>query len=218
MTESLYTRPTAAASTKLFGYAPEVFQAFGEYNKQTFTDGALTVKVKEYIAVAAAHITGCPYCIEAHVGKAKAQDSTFEELLEAIAVGAAVSAHGVFYNGIQAWNALGGEGGAELYALENLERVDKLEEANEALYTSFVEYLNRALTPERLGEKDKLLIAVGAAHVTGNPYSIEIFIRRAKKAGVTLEELAEIILVAGALKAGAAIAHRVNALAAYERS
>ncbi|MCW3790435.1 carboxymuconolactone decarboxylase family protein [Paenibacillus sp. LS1] len=217
MTQNLYTRPTPAASTKLFAYAPEAFQAFGEFNKQTFAEGALTVKVKEYIAVAAAHITGCPYCIEAHVGKAKGQEATFEELLEAVAVAAAINAHSAFYNSIHTWNAYNEEANTELYALDHIERIERLEETNEGLYTSFVEYINRTLVPERIGVKDKLLIAVGASHVTGNAYSIEIFTRKAKAEGVTLEELAETILVASALKAGAAIAHRVNALAAYER-
>lgn len=217
MSNSLYTRHTPSFNAKLFGYAPDAFKAFGEFNKETFQDGVLTTKTKEHIAVAVAHITGCPYCIEAHVGKGKAQQSSFQELFEAAAVGAAISAHSTFFNAANAWNAYEGSEGAELYSYSNIELLEQLENVNEGLYTSFVEYVNRSLQPELLSAKEKLLIAVGSAHVTGSAYSIEIFTKKAKEAGATLPELTETILVATALKAGAAMAHRVNALVAYER-
>nr|WP_269431348.1 carboxymuconolactone decarboxylase family protein [Paenibacillus algorifonticola] len=88
---------------------------------------------------------------------------------------------------------------------------------NEGLYNAFFEYLHKSLKAQHIEAKEKLLIAVGSAHVTGSAYSIEIFTRQAKDAGATLEELAETIVVATVLKAGSAMAHRVNALQAYER-
>lgn len=64
--------------------------------------------------------------------------------------------------------------------------------------------------------REKELIAVAVAHITGCPYCTDIHTKAAKKAGVTKEELAESILVATALKAGSALAHSVNALNAFD--
>ncbi len=215
--ESLYTRHKPSFSAKLAAAAPEGFDAFVNFNRQIFQETALTVKVKELIAVAVAHITGCPYCIDGHVGKAKGQQASFEEIFEAIAVAAAVSAHSAFYNAVNALNAYEGGKGEELYARSNLDRLGELEEVNEELYTAFSAFQHTALKAGLVGDKEKYIIAVAAAHVTGNAYSIELFTSAAKQRGLTLEELAETLLVAAALKAGAAMAHRVNALEAFDR-
>jgi AhpD family alkylhydroperoxidase len=208
---SLYTRRSQAYSAKLFAYAPDTFKAFGEFNKQALAEGALSVKVKELIAVGVAHITGCPYCIEAHVNKSKDQAVVLEELVEAIAVASAVSAHSVFYHSV---NTLAE--GEDLYPASNLEKIEEVEKISEAQYTSFAAFVHHALQPGQLTAKEKLLIALGSAHVTGSAYSIDIFARQAKEIGVTLQEAAETIAVATALKAGAALAHRVNTQQAFE--
>ncbi|MDF2662124.1 MAG: hypothetical protein K0Q94_4915 [Paenibacillus sp.] len=215
--DSLYTRHTPSFSAKLFGYAPESFKAFGEFNKQALAEGVLSVRTKELIAVAVAQITGCPYCIEAHVGKAKAAKASFEELFEAGVVAAAVNAHSVFYNTANTWKAFGERKEDDLFPRGNIALAEQLEQVNESLYTAFAEYQFNSLQAGLLSEKEKLLVAVGSALVIGNPYSIDIFTGRAKSAGISLEELAETLLVATALKAGSAVAHRVNALQAYER-
>lgn len=215
--ESLYVRHSPSFSAKIFGYAPEGFKSFGEFNKQALAAGALSVKTKELIAVAVSHITGCPYCIEAHVGKSKAEQTSFEEIFESVTVAAAVKAHSAFFNGANALKAYAGSQDADLYPLSNIELAEKLEDANEALYNGFHEFVHISLRSGRIAEKEKLLIAVGASLAEGNAYSIEIFTRKAKEAGITIEELAETTLVATVLKAGSAMAHRVNALQAFER-
>ncbi len=214
---SLYTRRSPAYSAKFFAYAPETFKAFGEFNKQSLAEGALTVKVKELIAVGVAHITGCPYCIEAHVNKSKEQAAVLEELVEAIAVASAISAHSVFYHSVNTLAAFtGGAEGEDLYPASNLEKIEEIEKISEAQYTSFAAFVHHALQPGILTAKEKLLVALASAHVTGSAYSIDIFARRAKESGITLGEAAEAIAVATALKAGAALAHRVNTLQAFE--
>jgi len=54
--------------------------------------GTLSTKIKELIAIGAAHITRCPYCIEGHVKRAKKAGASDEEIAEAIFVGIAMSA------------------------------------------------------------------------------------------------------------------------------
>jgi len=82
--------------------APEGMAAFDALNAAVFKDGALPLKVKELIAVAVAVTTQCPYCIEAHVKKAKAAGATEAELTEATLVSAALRAGGSVTHGTHA--------------------------------------------------------------------------------------------------------------------
>ncbi|RXZ83250.1 alkylhydroperoxidase [Paenibacillaceae bacterium] len=215
--ESLYVRRKPSYSAKLLELAPESFKAFGEFNKQALSAGALTVKQKELIAVAATHITGCPYCIEAHVGKAKAQEASLAELLEAIAIAAAVSAHGVVHHAANAAQAYESADGQDLYPISNIALNGQLQHGNPDQFASFGAYVEQVLLPGHLNAKDKQLVALGSALVIGNAYSIDSFTESAKQAGVSLQEVTETLLVAAALKAGASLAHRVNALQAYDK-
>ena len=45
---------------------PKPADAFKAFSKSVFAEGALTVKTKQLIAVAVAHVTQCPYCIRGH--------------------------------------------------------------------------------------------------------------------------------------------------------
>ncbi|HJV63962.1 MAG TPA: carboxymuconolactone decarboxylase family protein, partial [Albitalea sp.] len=62
--------------------APETYAAFRGFGHRAFADGALPAKTKELIAVAAAHVTQCPYCIRSHTKLAMAQGATEAELME----------------------------------------------------------------------------------------------------------------------------------------
>jgi len=76
----------------LHGLKSELLQSFGAFNAKAFEEGALSQKVKELIAVAAAHITRCPYCISGHTKRAKKFGATDEEIAEAIFVAVAMNA------------------------------------------------------------------------------------------------------------------------------
>lgn len=79
--------------------APEPMAAFDALNAAVFKDGALTVKVKELIAVAVAMTTQCPYCIEYHAKQARAAGASDAELAEATMVAAALRAGGAVTHG-----------------------------------------------------------------------------------------------------------------------
>jgi AhpD family alkylhydroperoxidase len=82
--------------------APEALAAFDGLNAAVFKEGALSVKIKELIAVAVAMTTQCPYCIDAHVKKAKAAGASDAELVEATMVAAALKAGGAVTHGTHA--------------------------------------------------------------------------------------------------------------------
>ena len=83
------TPELAATRKKLAPDAHEAFQAFG---RAVFAEGALSVKVKQLIAVAAAHVTQCPYCIRGHTRAARRTGATPQEIMEAIWVAAEMRA------------------------------------------------------------------------------------------------------------------------------
>jgi AhpD family alkylhydroperoxidase len=67
-----------------------------------------------------------------------------------------------------------------------------------------------------LPSRTKQIIAVAVAHVTQCPYCIKGHTKAALRAGATPEELMEAVWVAAEMRAGAAYAHSVVALATIE--
>lgn len=70
----------------------EPFQAFRQLNAAVFAEGALDAKTKQLIAVAAAHVTQCPWCIQSHTKAALKAGATREQIMEAVWVAAEMRA------------------------------------------------------------------------------------------------------------------------------
>ena len=94
MAECHYRKDSISKLGKLYQLKPETLQAFMAFDSKVYADGALATKIKELIAVACAHVTQCPYCIEAHTKRAKKAGAEEEELAEAIFVAASLRAGG----------------------------------------------------------------------------------------------------------------------------
>jgi AhpD family alkylhydroperoxidase len=92
MTTTLYPRPSPELSEKRRGLTPDVQAAFEHFGRQVFADGALDAKTKQLIAVAVAHVTQCPYCIQGHTKAAQRAGATALELMEAVWVAAEMRA------------------------------------------------------------------------------------------------------------------------------
>jgi AhpD family alkylhydroperoxidase len=88
------TTPELAATRKRL--APDIHDAFTAFSERVFAEGALPAKVKQLIAVAAAHITQCPYCIRGHTRAALRRGATAAEIMEAIWVAAEMRAGGAY--------------------------------------------------------------------------------------------------------------------------
>ena len=72
--------------------APETEDAFLAFSRAVFADGALDGRTKQLIAVAVAHVTQCPWCIEGHVKAARRAGASREQVMEAIWVAAEMRA------------------------------------------------------------------------------------------------------------------------------
>jgi AhpD family alkylhydroperoxidase len=214
--EELYKKSYTNRIGELSDLVPDVFKAFMNFDRLALAEGKLTKKLKELIAIAVAHTTGCPYCIELHVKQGKSKNVSKEEMSEAIMVATALKAGSALAHGVNALNAYDQNEDEELYRAGYFNRLKEFSKLNGEVFKSFVDFDGKAMKESTLSVKEKELIAVAVAHTTGCPYCIDDHTKRAKRANATKEELAESIMVATALKAGSALAHSVNALNAYD--
>jgi AhpD family alkylhydroperoxidase len=84
------------------------------------------------------------------------------------------------------------------------------------LTTPFRYSVSKVFAAGGLSAKTKQIIAVAVAHVTQCPYCTGGHTKAAHRTGATAEEIMEAIWVAAEMRAGAAYAHSLIALAAIE--
>lgn len=94
-----------------------------------------------------------------------------------------------------------------MYSLSNLKKLAHVGELVPETMNAFRAWDKLALSDGAIPKKYKELIAIAVALTTQCPYCIEIHRQNAIEAGVTETELAEVIQVAAALRAGGAITH-----------
>ncbi len=93
---SIYPLSTAEIHHRRRELAPNQQAAFDAFSHAAFADGALPAKLKQIIAVAVAHVTQCPYCINGHPKAALRAGASPEELMEAVWVAAEMRAGGAY--------------------------------------------------------------------------------------------------------------------------
>ncbi len=106
MNESVYPVVDESIARRRRELAIETRRAFSAFSRQVFAEGALPVKFKQLIAVAVAHVTQCPYCIDAHTQLAVKHGATDEEIMEAIWVAAEMRAGGAYAHSALALRAV----------------------------------------------------------------------------------------------------------------
>jgi AhpD family alkylhydroperoxidase len=104
--KQLYPAATREIGAKRAALAPKAEAAFRALSEAVFADGALPAKTKQLIAVAAAHVTQCPYCIRGHTRAALRAGATREELMEAIWVAAEMRAGAAYAHSALALDAM----------------------------------------------------------------------------------------------------------------
>lgn len=111
MADNLYPTASRELSEARQALATETNDAFVAFSKSVFKAGALDAKSKQLIAVAAAHVTQCPYCIRGHTRQALRAGATREEVMEAIWVAAEMRAGAAVAHGNLALDAMNDVGG-----------------------------------------------------------------------------------------------------------
>ena len=93
------------ALRKLRQLKPDMFKGFLDFDQVIFKDGAISSKMKELMAITAAHITACPWCIDVHTKRAKEKGCSDEEIAEAAFVAMAMAAGAAFSHSAIAMSA-----------------------------------------------------------------------------------------------------------------
>jgi AhpD family alkylhydroperoxidase len=106
MSEGMYQPTTREVAQRRKELAPHTHEAFEAFSKAVFAEGALDEKTKQLIAVAVAHTTQCPYCIQGHTKLASRKGATDEQIMEAVWVAAEMRAGGAYAHSTLALNAL----------------------------------------------------------------------------------------------------------------
>lgn len=101
-----------------------------------------------------------------------------------------------------------------MYSMQRLETLKTMDAAAPEAMKAFWAFDKVALAAGAIPVKTKELIAIAVAFTTQCPYCIELHSKRAREAGATDQEIAESVVVAAALRAGAAITHGTHALGA----
>jgi AhpD family alkylhydroperoxidase len=102
----MYHRTTPEQARRRKELAPETHDSFDAFGKAVYADGALPEKIKQLIAVAVAHTTQCPFCIDGHTKLAVRKGASPEEVMEAIWVAAEMRAGGAYAHSTLALSAM----------------------------------------------------------------------------------------------------------------
>jgi AhpD family alkylhydroperoxidase len=107
VTDTIYHPTTPGLAAQRRQLAPGTHRAFEEFSRAVFAEGALDRKTKQLIAVAVAHVTQCPYCINGHTELASRAGATAPEVMESIWVAAEMRAGAAYAHATLALHALG---------------------------------------------------------------------------------------------------------------
>ena len=102
MADLRFPKATRAHADRRRALAPGPDAAFNDFSKAVFAEGALDPRTKQLIAVAVAHVTQCPWCIEGHVKAARREGAGNAAIMEAIWVAAEMRAGAAFAHSVKA--------------------------------------------------------------------------------------------------------------------
>lgn len=98
-----------------------------------------------------------------------------------------------------------------MYDMKRLGQLKKMDASAPEGMKAFWAFDKAAMAAGAIPVKYKELMALAVAFTTQCPYCIEIHSGRAREAGASDQEMAEAVVVAAALRAGAAITHGTHA-------
>ena len=99
-----------------------------------------------------------------------------------------------------------------MYDMKNLAKLKSIEANAPEAFKAYVAFDKAAMADGAIPVKYKELMALAVAFTTQCPYCIAIHAGKAREAGVSEQEIAEVVTIAAALRAGAAITHGTHAM------
>lgn len=204
---------------------PDLYGAWMGYHDVVFTDGALSAKEKNLIAVAAAHITACPYCIRSRVSLSKKLGASDQEVVEAIYVGLRLNMGGPYaFSSLafEAWETLENDvplTEGHFFKKDIAKEIGRFRESSGKITPAFMEFHKKVFEDGALSKKMKRgIIGLACAHIKECPYCIRGCVKDAKTDGVTEQQMAEAINVAMVMSGGSCYAHSSIAMQTLRNS
>jgi AhpD family alkylhydroperoxidase len=99
-----------------------------------------------------------------------------------------------------------------MHDMKNLDKLKTLEANAPDAMKAFWSFDKAVMAAGTIPSKYKELIALAVAFTTQCPYCIEIHAKRARAANGSEQEIAEVVAISAALRAGAAITHGTHAV------
>ncbi len=99
-----------------------------------------------------------------------------------------------------------------MYDTEHLKKLKTMRDAAPTAYAAYQAFTEAAMKDGAIPAKYKELIALAVAMTTQCVYCIDYHKKQARRLGCTDAEISEAVLVAAALRAGAAVTHGTHAL------
>jgi AhpD family alkylhydroperoxidase len=98
-----------------------------------------------------------------------------------------------------------------MYDVKNLGKLKTIEANAPDAVKAFWAFDKAAMANGAIPSKYKELMALAVAFTTQCPYCIDVHAKKAREAGASDPEIAEVVTVAAALRAGAAMTHGTHA-------
>lgn len=103
------------------------------------------------------------------------------------------------------------------YESEDLGKFGDMGKNAPELWQKFLDWYGAVFAEGALTEREKALIALGAAHAVQCPYCIDAFTEACLEKGSNLEQMTEAVHVAAAIRGGASLVHGVQMRNVHKR-
>ncbi|MFN7965628.1 MAG: arsenosugar biosynthesis-associated peroxidase-like protein [Acidobacteriota bacterium] len=106
---------------------------------------------------------------------------------------------------------------ADYYDSEDLGKFGDIGKNAPELWKKFLDWYGAVFAEGALTEREKALIALGAAHAVQCPYCIDAYTQTCLEKGSNLEQMTEAVHVAAAIRGGASLVHGVQMRNVHKR-
>lgn len=210
-TKDIFPEYTREIVKKREALAPEIMQAWRKFSRNVFKEGALDANTKQLIAIAAGHITQCPYCIRSHVRQAMKLGVKKEAIIEALWMAAAVRARAGYQHAAWSLNQINKLSGKASYDEITAKNIDEFQEQKAGLAPAtdeaWQEFEAEVFKGNAISTENKWLMGLALSHITQSEVDTIYFSQKVKALNISDEVIMEAIWVASEMRAGGAMAH-----------
>ena len=202
---------------------PELHDSWSGYKDEVFKEGVLTVKDKQLIALACAHITGCDECIKFRTKLAKENGATNEEMAESVyiamrlAMGQPYAFSSIAFENYDLMKNKGDVTKGYFISKNITPQIMDFHKVSGSMRDKFASFHDLVYEDGHLSKKlKKGLMGLACAILAKCPWCIRSCIRDGLQEGVTKEEITEAINIAMVMNATACVSHTRTMMQAIE--